>query len=334
MADFPTSLDTLTNPTATDTLDSPDHATQHSDVNDIAEALEVKVGIDSSADTSSHDYKLQNITGADKAVGAASPAITTPKITTAISDSAGNEVMETPATSSAVNHIKVTNSATGVNPSIEAAGSDTDVALKLRGQGTGKVLIGDADIAYPDADGSNGQVIQTDGNKVLSFVGISGGKIDVNTTEVQITNSSTETTLFSVSIPGGTLGTNNAIKFRLNIEDFDKGGRTLTFNMKYGSTTVATMVTDGDVFTNGAGYLEGYLVADGATNVQKASFHSRILNGGGGTGTAQAVFEFSDNGVAAEDSTGALALTVTGKFNTADSGDRITAEFWIVEKIS
>jgi hypothetical protein len=55
---FPTSLDTLTNPTATDTLDSPPHDTQHSDANDAIEALQAKVGIDSSAVTTSHDYKI------------------------------------------------------------------------------------------------------------------------------------------------------------------------------------------------------------------------------------------------------------------------------------
>lgn len=45
MASYPTSLDSLTNPLATNTLDSPDHATQHATANDILEALEQKVGI-------------------------------------------------------------------------------------------------------------------------------------------------------------------------------------------------------------------------------------------------------------------------------------------------
>ena len=58
---FPTSLDTLTNPTATDTLDSPPHDTQHSDANDAIEALQAKVGIDSSAVTTSHDYKITTL---------------------------------------------------------------------------------------------------------------------------------------------------------------------------------------------------------------------------------------------------------------------------------
>ena len=42
---YPTSLDTFTNPTSTSLLTSPDHAQQHSDINDAVEALEAKVAI-------------------------------------------------------------------------------------------------------------------------------------------------------------------------------------------------------------------------------------------------------------------------------------------------
>jgi hypothetical protein len=42
---FPTALDTFTNPTATSLLTSPNHAQQHSDINDAVEALETKVAI-------------------------------------------------------------------------------------------------------------------------------------------------------------------------------------------------------------------------------------------------------------------------------------------------
>lgn len=58
MANYPTSLDTLTNPTGASTLDNPSHSDQHSDLNDIVEALEAKVGVTGSAVKSSHDYKL------------------------------------------------------------------------------------------------------------------------------------------------------------------------------------------------------------------------------------------------------------------------------------
>jgi hypothetical protein len=59
---FPTSLDSLTNPSATDTLDSPPHDEQHADANDAIEALQAKVGVDGSADTNSLDFKVNNIT--------------------------------------------------------------------------------------------------------------------------------------------------------------------------------------------------------------------------------------------------------------------------------
>jgi hypothetical protein len=57
---YPTSLDTFTNPTATDPMNSGTvpHATQHADINDAVEALEAKVGVDGSAVTTSLDYKV------------------------------------------------------------------------------------------------------------------------------------------------------------------------------------------------------------------------------------------------------------------------------------
>lgn len=58
---FPTGLDALTNPTGSSSLTSPDHAGQHTDANDAIEALQAKVGVNSSAVTSSLDYKIANI---------------------------------------------------------------------------------------------------------------------------------------------------------------------------------------------------------------------------------------------------------------------------------
>jgi hypothetical protein len=59
-SNFPSSLDSFTNPSSTDAMDSVSvpHATQHSDLNDAVEALQAKVGADSSAVTTSHDYKI------------------------------------------------------------------------------------------------------------------------------------------------------------------------------------------------------------------------------------------------------------------------------------
>lgn len=57
---FPNTIDTLTNPTGTDKVATVDHAAQHANANDAIEALQAKVGVDSSAVTSSLDYIVKN----------------------------------------------------------------------------------------------------------------------------------------------------------------------------------------------------------------------------------------------------------------------------------
>lgn len=64
----------------------------------------------------------------------------TPVVKTSINDVNGNEVIKTPATTSAVNEITVTNAATGNAPSISATGGDSNVNLNLRGKGLAKTV--------------------------------------------------------------------------------------------------------------------------------------------------------------------------------------------------
>jgi len=58
---FPTSLDALTNPASGDALSSPSHSAQHANANDAIEALQAKVGINSSAVTTSLDYRVTTL---------------------------------------------------------------------------------------------------------------------------------------------------------------------------------------------------------------------------------------------------------------------------------
>lgn len=57
-SNFPEDLDNFTNPLSSNALSQPSHSTQHTDLNDAVEALEVKVGIDNSQDVNSLDYKI------------------------------------------------------------------------------------------------------------------------------------------------------------------------------------------------------------------------------------------------------------------------------------
>ena len=56
-------------------------------------------------------------------------------------DAGGNELLEGAATASAVNHIELTNSATGNNPMLSSAGSDSNVGLILGDSNDNEVLI-------------------------------------------------------------------------------------------------------------------------------------------------------------------------------------------------
>lgn len=63
--------------------------------------------------------------------------LTEPRINTSINDANGNEIIKTPATTSAVNEVTITNAATGGAPEVSATGGDTNINLKLSPKGTG-----------------------------------------------------------------------------------------------------------------------------------------------------------------------------------------------------
>lgn len=55
---YPASLDSFTNPSPSTSMLAANHAGQHANLNDAVEALQAKVGIDSSTVTTSHDYRI------------------------------------------------------------------------------------------------------------------------------------------------------------------------------------------------------------------------------------------------------------------------------------
>lgn len=90
---YPTTIDTFTNPAPTDPRSGATSASAIvSQLNDVASALEAKVGVNGSAVTTTIDYKLSTIPATDKAVSKTgtetltnktltTPVITTPEIT-------------------------------------------------------------------------------------------------------------------------------------------------------------------------------------------------------------------------------------------------------------
>ncbi len=99
--------------------------------------------------------------------------LTSPKIGTSILDTNGAELFKLTATSSAVNEITYNNAATGNKPTFTASGDDSNIGISIQPKGTGTVTI-DA-LTFPAADGTSGQILQTNGSGVLSFTTASSG---------------------------------------------------------------------------------------------------------------------------------------------------------------
>jgi hypothetical protein len=98
--------------------------------------------------------------------------LTAPKIANGgfVADANGNEQIIFTTTASAVNELTVVNSATSNAPEISSTGGDTDIDLKITPKGSGKIVLDG--ISFPNADGTSGQAIVTDGSGTLSFTTI------------------------------------------------------------------------------------------------------------------------------------------------------------------
>ncbi len=93
------------------------------------------------------------------------------------------------STASQVNAITVTPAVTGSAPTIGATGSDSNIDLKLASKGSGKVKFND--FSFPTSDGTSGQVLTTNGSKVLSFSTITGLRQFVTTSLTALTTITT-----------------------------------------------------------------------------------------------------------------------------------------------
>lgn len=164
-------------------------------------------------------------------------------------------------------------------------------------------------------------------------------KITTVLSDVSISSSTTESTLISTSIPGGTLGTSGAVKARLLISAFGLtySNQTCTIRLKYGATTVATLTLTNSsttTITGLSGVVDVLLLANGATNSQEGSVYASL---GNGTITSASIDNYflirAAAGTAAENSTTALNLVVTAQFSNNSANDNLTMSHAVVEKV-
>lgn len=280
---YPITKQTIPNPSSTDTLENVtpelDHDYQHSTVNDTIEALQDKVGVDGSAVTTTHDYKLSEVTSTDKAVGKTATQTLTNKTLTSPT------VTGMTATTSTVNG--VTLSSTGSS------------SLYLKEDGTyGAVTAGDASFA---SKGSVQGLTDTDTSGLV----ISSGVISVNSgttankivkldasaklpavdgsaltnlpyvgaiqTLTNTTQTSGTSTIFSYTVP--ILRANSYVEIELPFQlNVGSTGGTITMTGKYASSTVGTAQIEkldalGGSYV-GSGVVKYVFKNNGATNSQ------------------------------------------------------------------
>lgn len=174
-------------------------------------------------------------------------------------------------------------------------------------------------------DGSDADSLHTH-----SFSKLLAAPVTANTT---VTNTNVETNVYSQQIDANTLSTNNAVRLRLHVSDFDIGDNdTMTIRCKYGATTLVSVgITEahGAAKTNMKGWINFDLLANAATNAQVGICEFDIKETGFSDETAGAgsalnnAFNITE-GTSVEDSTGNLNLVVSVQWTLADAANSIT----------
>lgn len=344
---FPTNLDsTSTIPVeASGTALSVNHVTNHTASQTAILAIEAKVGIDSSAVTTSHDYKLSGVTGSDKALksGTSTQSVTgltlvTPKITVG-SDAVGDlhytsnvDGTQSRLAVGADNYIlKINGSAIGweaetatVNGSTTAAGifeagTSAEVTAGTATGGTGAVLA-----VTPDALAASTPVFNGSGLTNIPRWLTSGAP--------GTTTTNTTATVLTYALAGGTLSTNKGVKLRVTIQSAVSASNSgATYTVQYGGATIGTFGYAGNSGTptvTAVSVIDILLLGSGATGTQRYNVlnNTAIISGSGGGATGGIV----QSGSASIDSTTSQNITISCTAGASVTG---TLSDYFIEKI-
>jgi hypothetical protein len=172
---------------------------------------------------------------------------------------------------------------------------------------------------------SDGQFLKRSGTSIVGGAPVTVLARDMTVNDV--VNTTTETTVFTTTVTGGTLSTDKMIRLTLRGDQLNNQGGTptLTIRVKYGATTICTVAVAATAThsVRGAMTLEVWLAAAGATNTQVA--HGRyvdIRNNGvpaDGTTGAATQDQIGFHPTVAEDSTADKTLAVTFQWSAANA---------------
>lgn len=144
--------------------------------------------------------------------------------------------------------------------------------------------------------------------------------------DVTISNSTTETSLLSLTVPAGALGTANCLHLSILGQVMNATGSSVlyTYSLKYGGSTIANAVENVGTGADRISAIDFRVVNDGVTDAQLVD---RVLTGTSAYSRTLAT-------VGAVDSTAAQTLEITMTIGTASSNATYTKKYATVRLIA
>lgn len=166
-------------------------------------------------------------------------------------------------------------------------------------------------------------------------------KVVVKSSVSGIQNSTTETVMFSTSVLGSVLGTNNAIRFTGVLSNFSAAaGNGVSWFVNYGNNSVMTIDNVGnDALNLTQGMVEGLIIANGSDTSQKGFLRVYATNSesesSGDANVEIGKWMGTAYGTSSIASSATQNLIVTVKYNgSANPASSVKGEFFVVERIS
>ena len=183
-----------------------------------------------------------------------------------IADANQNELVDFTATGSAVNHVGITNAATGNGPTIEAKGDDSNVDLNVKPKGTGAILL---------KDGDGNELVKT--SRTASAVN-----------EITVANAATGN--------GPTLSaTGDDTNIDLNIAGKGTGEIEIASNIAFSNDTDAKVkLPSGGGIYESDGSTEILTESGGSVTLKNTTIDSNVVFPAGGTGNPISVAMIAD----------------------------------------
>ena len=187
--------------------------------------------------------------------------------------------------------------------------------------------------------GTASQVLTTNsGATAPEWTTLTTDLVGSNTADVTVGNTISETTLYTETIAADTLGTDGVVRGTIFVSDFDLAdisSPSFIMRFKYGATTLVTVTivnAASGALTNMTGTIDFAIMGSGATGTQEGWIKIDVSENEVSATNAEA--NGAGTGTSAEDSTGALALTVTADWSNAAVANTITISSGYMEIIN